>query len=433
MKPFIISLLFLLPALATAQGVSIDTTLASQYFAEIEAAGALDGGKLWGRRVDGPMLFVDASTGTVVANAGDAQGLLTRHGSVWTGSLPPGVVPANTALLFGGRRYSMVMWPVSDNRYSRTRLLIHESFHRIQDSAGIPMGNPSNSHMSGQAARVWTRLEWRALTEALLRDGELRKQAIADALAIRARRHRLSPRAAEEERQLELNEGLAEYTGFVLSGLPRSALPDRIAIQMAQHEQQESFVRNFAYASGPAYGLLLDLTGIRWRNEVNASSSLPALAARRHKVVASTADSATLVARYGAQRMIADEVAREQRRIAAETRMRAKFVDGRTLSLPVRDKFSFSFDPNGATILPGVGVVYESSRITDEWGALEVSRGGVLMLRDEAGRITGVVVAEPSIAGDVVSGDGWKVTAAPGWRAREIPSKPGSYRLAAAD
>jgi hypothetical protein len=427
MKLLIFLVLYAVPVAASAQ--AIDTALAAQYFAELRAAGETDNGRLWVTQVSGPTLFVDPSSGSVVANAGDRAGLLTRHGRVWVGKLPESIPPANTATTLGNTRYTMLLWPLPDNRYSRLRLLMHESFHRIQDSLGLPMANPSNAHMSSRPARVWTRLEWRALTEALLRDGPARRQAISDALAIRAMRHRLSHSAAEEERQLELNEGLAEYTGFVLSGLPRSALADRVAVQMAQYEPQESFVRSFGYATGPAYALLLDASGSRWRTNLTSASSLPAMVAAAYRITASDVDSAALVARYGANRMIADETSRESRRLAQEAEMRAKFLDGPTLTLPVASRFSFSFDPNGVTVLPGIGTVYQASRITDEWGSLDVNRGGVLMLRNAEGHITGVVLAAPVIAGESITGDGWKLTPVSGWLAQEIESKRGSYSL----
>ena len=37
------------------------------------------------------------------------------------------------------------------------------------------------------------------------------------------------------------------------------------AVQLARQEEQPSFVRSFAYASGPAYGVLLDECGQKWR------------------------------------------------------------------------------------------------------------------------------------------------------------------------
>jgi hypothetical protein len=429
MRYLILLTLCAFPPALLAQTPAIDTAMASRYFAEIRSASVTDRGALWGRPIGGPTLFVDPASGFIVANAADREGLLTRSGSVWTGKLPASIPPANTATTLGGVRFTMVLWPVPDNRYSRLRLLMHESYHRIQDSLGLPMSNPSNNHMATLGARVWTRMEWRALTEALLRQGEERRQALRDALAIRARRHRLSPSAAEEERQLELNEGLAEYTGLVLSGLPPAVLADRVAVQLAQYEPQESFVRSFGYATGPAYALLLDAQRPGWRRGLRGSASLPAMAGDAYGVRAGDLDSAALVARYGASRMVADEGSREQRRVAREAEMRTKFIGGPTLTLPVGGSFSFSFDPNGVTILPGAGSVYQSSRITDDWGSLDVSRGGVLMLRNAQGHITGVVVPAPVVAGESITGDGWKLTPGPGWRAHEDEAKRGSYRL----
>jgi len=405
-----------LPIGASAQSSSIDLDLARSYFAEVRHLGDVDNGKLWGKRVDGPMLFVDPQSREIVANMPDSSHSWREQNGVWIGSLTSDQSPANTSIVWAGRNWSMVMWPVSDSRYPRGRLLMHESFHRIQSSLGLPATDRPNAHLGTGNGRIWTRLEWRALTEALLRTGSERNQALVDALSFRARRRSLFPAAAEDERKLELNEGLAEYTGYALSGLPRAALYDRIAVQLAQYEQQENFARSFAYASGPAYAVLLDAAGKPWRKTLTAGSDLSALAARAYDirdVNPSSADSR--VARYSATRMIADERARETRRLAAEAKLRAKFVDGPTLIIPAASKFNYSFDPNGATPLQDVGTVFETSRVTDDWGVLDVSSGGVLMRRSN-GLINAVVLSAPAAAeAPPTSGDGWKLDLAPGW------------------
>jgi len=113
--------------------------------------------------------------------------------------------------------------------------------------------------------------------------------------------------------------------------------------------------------------------------------------------------------------MIADERARETRRLATEAKLRAKFVDGPTLIIPAASKFNYSFDPNGATPLQDVGTVFETSRVTDDWGVLDVSSGGVLMRRSN-GLINAVVLSAPAAAeAPPTSGDGWKLDLAPGW------------------
>ena len=408
--------LALLSPRLNAQAQPIDHAIALSYFEELRTLGAADAGRLWGKPLNGPMLLVDASSRTIVANEPDVKGLLQSQGRVWIGALPAEMNPANTAVDFGGKRWSMVLWPVSDSRYARGRLLIHESFHRIQDQLGIPGSNPSNAHLATAEGRIWTRLEFRALTEALIRSGAVRRQALVDALTFRARRRSISKDAAEDERQLEVNEGLAEYTGLVLSGLPPGVVNDRAAVQLAQSETQESLVRSFAYASGPAYALLLDGSGTPWRKNIRAVTDLSEMTRRVYGIAAiNPADADKLIARYSGARMIADERARETRRVAAEARLRAMFVDGASLRLPAAGAFNYAFNPNNATPLPGIGTVYETARVTDEWGVLEVASGAVLIERTANGMVSGVVVPKPKIDGNKISGDGWTLTLSPGW------------------
>src|SRR5437867_5533484 len=98
----------------------------------------------------------------------------------------------------------MVMWPLPQDRYARARLMMHECFHRIQESMGLSGANPANSHLDSKDGRAWLRLEWRALTEALIRRGAARQRAVEDALIFRARRRALFPEAEAQEGALEL-------------------------------------------------------------------------------------------------------------------------------------------------------------------------------------------------------------------------------------
>ena len=409
---------------ASAQTTPIDIPTARLYFSEAKQLGAADAGRLWGKPVAGPILFVDPATGFIVANRADRDGKFQGRDGVWIGKLPEGMAPANTGIDIGGTRWAMIMWPLPDNRYTRGRLLMHESFHRIQDSLGVPGSNPANAHLAVADGRIWLRLEMRALAEALLRTGEEQRSALRDALTFRAKRYSLFKDAAEEERQLELNEGLAEYTGYKLSGLPAGVVADRVAVHLAQQEQQESQSRSFAYATGAAYGVLLDAVDAQWRRRTKASSSLASHAVAAYKIgnIRET-DAEPRIAAYAGSRMIAFEKAREASRIAQESRLRARFLDGPALSLPVGSRFNFSFNPNGAIPLAGLGTVYESSRISDEWGTLDVTSGGVLMMRNEKGHITEVVVSSPEVKEGIVEGDGWKLTLAPGWSATESSAK----------
>src|SRR5215510_12674854 len=80
----------------------IDPALAASAFDEARALSDADGGKLWGRRLYGPMLFVDRETRAVVANEPDREGHLHKEGAIFTGTLPDSVLVANTATRWAG-------------------------------------------------------------------------------------------------------------------------------------------------------------------------------------------------------------------------------------------------------------------------------------------------------------------------------------------
>ena len=397
------------------QAPAIDTQLAAEYFAEAQQIAAHDAGKLWGRSMTSPLIFADPRTRTVVASERDAQGRLQPQGRVFVGKLPDDVTIANNALNWSGTHWTMLRWPLPENRYTRQRLLAHELFHRLQPALGIPGGDVANAHLALGEGRILMRLEWRALAEALIRSGEARRSAIADALMFRTRRRQLFEPAAVEERSLELNEGLAEYTGFKLSGLPEAVLPDRAAVQLANYEAMDNFARSFAYASGPAYGLLLDAADPRWRKNITPDSDLGELLRAAYRITPrNVTDLDMRVATYAAGRMVAEEKTRAERFAAQQKELRAKLVDGPTLALPVGSKFSYGFDPNGAIPIEGVGTAYQSLRVTDDWGVLEVESGGALLLRGDRG-ITGVRVPAPTDAQNLLAGNGWKLTLNADW------------------
>jgi hypothetical protein len=362
-------------------------------------------------------VFVDRRTRQVVANMPDTTGQLVERDSVWVGTLPPEQNVANTAFEWAGRRWIMVVWPLPGDRYRRQRLLMHELFHRIQPDLGLTGANPQNAHLATRDGRILTRLEWRALGEALVRTGPERAAAVEDALAFRAARHARFPDAAEEERALELAEGLAEYTGLVLSGLPTWVLADRAAVLLAAREEQERLSRAFAYASGPALGVLLDESGIPWRGWIMQGSDFAALLAEAYQIVPPWGeDWEERAPAYDGARLIAEETRRAAALEAERERYRERFLRGPVLRLAPGENFRYSFNPNQAAPLDDVGTVYETARVTDEWGVLHVESGGVLMVREDA-LITGVVVpAPPDATEPPLAGDGWSLELAEGWR-----------------
>jgi len=394
-----------------AQETPIDPSLARRYFSEAETLCRRDDGKLWGVSLYGPMLFVDPKTRAVVASQGDREGRLKSSGEVFVGQLPSQMNVANTAVEWAGVKWAMMIWPLPADQFDRAGFMIHELWHRIQDQIGLPSSMPANSHLDSLEGRVWLQLEWRALESALKQRGAQRRQAVSDALIFRGRRRTLFPKASQEERALEMHEGLAQYSGVRLSGRPDVA--QFAARQLKEAERGRSFVRSFAYASGPAYGLLLDEAGAEWRKGLRPENDF-GLLLQRALALKPPANIGQAIAkaapRYDSDALRASETEREndrQRRIAA---WRARLVDGPVLVIPFQ-QMNMQFDPNTPQPLNGLGTVYPTIRIVDVWGILTVSEGA--LMNPTFSQISVPAPRDPTAK--PIQGDGWTLELSAGW------------------
>lgn len=404
---------------------AIDAQHARQYFEEARILAQKDAGKLWGQSLAGPLIFADPKTRQVVANQRDAEGLLKADGDVFVGRLPDRQPVANTGVDWAGVRWTMVAWPPPQDATERGILLMHESWHRIQDRLGLPASGPANKHLDTMNGRVWLQLEWRALAAALAAEGDRRRSAIEDALVFRVHRRGLFKTAAEEERSLEMHEGLAEYTGVRLCGLAERDLP-AVVIKKLERRPAEmpTFVRSFAYLSGPAYGLLLDAARPDWRKGLKPSDDLGQLLQHALAIDLTRTASMTVEARaqrYQGDQLRAAEQGREDKRTRQLAENRARFIDGPVLSIPLR-QMQMSFNPNTPQPLGELGTVYPTIRISDVWGVLDVSKG--VLIWSDFGKVH--VVAPSNPQGRPLAGDGWTLELKDGWKLEPGPRK-GDY------
>ena len=414
-KAFVIFALALTSVSARAQ---IDLSLARGYFEQLKQTAGADAGRTWGRPLYGGIFFVDESTHEVVANEADPKGVLKPREGVWTGTLPKDLSPANTAIDWLGIRWTMVLWPVNDFRQPRERLLFHECFHRIQEDLGLPARNAVNNHLDTAQGRIWLELEWRALERALRQPGPVRKSAIADALLFRAYRRSLFPDAAVNENRLELNEGLAEYTGIKLSSESTEELVFRADRALRNDASKDSLARSFAYTSGPAFGALLDLSGREWRKKVAAEGDLGRLLATSYGVNEAKADRQVAVAaasRYESAEVIAQETRRAEQRQVQIAAARKRFVESPALILPLSKDVDYSFDPNNIVAVDALNTIYPTMRLVDAWGILQVSEGAWLT-RDPSGALIRAQVGAPQSSAVPVKGQGWSLELNEGWK-----------------
>jgi hypothetical protein len=426
----VVASLFLFVTGATAQSAGIDTKLAAQYFRQLKQTSDREAGKTWGVALYGPLMFVDPRSGNVVANQADIERKLTPQDGLFVGQLPKEISPANTAFDWAGVHWTMVMWPVSEFRQARERLLLHECFHRLQKKLGLPARDAVNAHLDTLNGRIWLQMEWRALERALRETGPARKAAIADALLFRAYRRSLFADSAGNENALELNEGLAEYTGVKLSSADLGETALRANLIIRQAANRPTFARSFAYVSGPAYGALLDLSGRPWRAGLKPSADFGVLLQQRYGIAVRASEAAARVAvsRYEGEEIITIETQQDQRRKQQIAEARKKFLDGPVLILYLSSDVRYSYDPNNVIGIDATSTVYPTMRLVDTWGVLTVTNG-VWLERAPTGHVLLARVPAPSdLSVRPLKGEGWTLELASGWELTQ-GERPGDLKL----
>lgn len=394
---------------------------ALEYFQEADAACRADNGRLWGVSLSGGLLLVDPETRIAYANQPDPQGRLARIDQVLGAKIPTDVNLANTALEWAGAKWSMILLPLPKDRFARTALIVHELWHGVQDRVGLPSSAAQNQHLDSREGRYWLQLEWRGLAAALAADGGKRAEAVTDAALFRAQRRALFPGSGIEEDAMEMHEGLAEYTGVKMCGAPDLA-QFVIDGDLKNAPEKETFVRSFAYATGPAYGLLLDATDADWRKGLRPTTDLAALLLKASGLKLPADISATAEERakkYDGANLAAKEDDREQARQRVVKDYQTRLVDGPILQLPLRN-MRMEFDPGNLVPLESLGTIYPHIRIVDDWGILEVTSAGALLNSD----FTLAVVAQPTkVSPESLAGNGWTLELKPGWSVVHGPRK----------
>jgi hypothetical protein len=235
----------------------------------------------------------------------------------------------------------------------------------------------------------------------------------------RARRGQF-PDAAENERRLEINEGLAQYTATVAVTNSQADAEQDAVYQLMNATLNATLVRTFPYSSGAAYGLLLDEYSPGWRGRIKVTDDLGSLVEAAAKIHA-TGDPGVIARSYGGTELRVFEERREAERKERVAEMQRRFVNGPVLVLPAATTASFS--TNGMTPIPGVGTLYPTYRGSGEWGSVEaaaivVSKGPPKL-----------ILAAPAAPTDgTAAGDGWKVTLAPGWSFTR-GARPADYQV----
>ena len=370
--------------------------------------------ELWNKNLYGPILLIDPKTREIFANEADENGILKANGTIYTGVLPDKINIANTAVNWNGKRWAMMMLPLPKNKYNRMGLLAHESFHRIQPSLGFELNNVENNHLDQKEGRIYLRLELEALKKALKSASKKELQEhLTNALTFRKYRHSLYKGSDSNENLLELNEGIAEFTGVIVSGRDKTQTVAFLVDGINDFFKNATFVRSFAYHTVPVYGYLLYKKDKEWNKKITAKTDLTnyfikafnsKIAGDLFEVVKRSAED------YNGSAITEEETKREEKTKKLIAEYKTKFIENPHFEIKF-EKMNVSFDPRNIIPIEDKGTVYPNIRVTDKWGILTVENGALMSSNWD--KISISIPAKTE--GRKISGDGWVLELAEGY------------------
>ena len=424
---FCLWLIFLLTATVVAQSSKYSADEIVTFFNQIREA-TESHTTLWDKDIYGPVLLVDPQTREAFANVQDANKELTTKDGVFVGILPRELPVSNTDITWNGTRWAMLELPLPEKRYDRIDLATHELFHSAQPSLGFKPLREENNHLDLKDGRIYLRLELAAL-EAALRANRLNKseEHLRNALIFRKYRQMIYRGSQVSENSLEILEGLATYTGQIMSGRDKWEWREYLIHRINSFEETPSFVRSFAYETTPVYGFFLQQKDYFWNKKVDNETDLTDFFSEAFGM-----DSRILLQTYVKQvaedydwrKIVDQETKRAVTNNSVLDEYRDKFLDQPHLEIRLED-MKMSFNPKNLVPLDeDEGTVYPTVTINDNWGVLTVKEGGALLRSDWRW----VSVSKPlEITEELITGDGWEIELNEGYQIQEMSD--GNYLL----
>jgi hypothetical protein len=409
MKKWIFFPLFLM--LFSCKGKNTDTYFtpakATLYFKEIEEICNRDSGKLWGKNLFGPIMWVDRTTRKVTANQPDKEGVLKSKDGVYTGLFPKELLINNAPVKFGGTQYALVPLPPEEDTFRIQTRAIHSLFHRFQEDKGIIATSFNSSNMDEKEARLWIKLEWKALRKAINSEGEARQLAIRDALIFRGSNRELYRKYAEDENKFEVYEGLATFTYTLLCTHSRTEFQQRLLENLDRIYSMQSYARSFGFIHGALYASLLydkgfDLKTIATENYDLGNAVKELYHIELPAICRDVAGS--LAVNYDVETIKKEEDKRDNDIRESVERQLSIFTEKPVVFIELESPY-FDFEPEDVHSLDPFGTLYNSIRVSDNWGKLTVEKGGCLI----SGNLKFIRVPAKGFRAEKnhISGEGW--------------------------
>jgi hypothetical protein len=383
MKKWIFFPLFLM--LFSCKGKNSDTYFtpakATLYLKEIEGICNRDSGKLWGKNLYGPIMWVDRATRKIITNQADKEGILKSKDGVFTGLYPKELLINNAPVIFGGTQFSLVPIPPEEDIFRIKTRAIHSLFHLFQENEGIVPTSFNSNNMDEKEARLWIKLEWKALRKAISSEGEDRQLAVRDALIFRGSNRELYRKYAEDENKFEAYEGLATFTFTLLCTNSKEEFRQRLLENLDRIYSMQSYARSFGFINGALYASLLYDKGYDMKSITTDNFDLGNAVKERYHIElpAICRDVAgSLAVSYDIETINKEEEKRDSDIKESIERQLSVFTEKPVVFIELESPY-FDFEPEDVHSLDPYGTLYNSIRVSDNWGKLTVEKGGCLI------------------------------------------------------
>jgi len=354
---------------------------ALRYFSKVEDACNRDNGKLWGKNLNGPIMYIDRKSRKIIANQPDKEGLLKVKEGIYSGSYPKELIISNAAVHYGGALFAMAPLPMEEDEYTIINRAIHGLFHCYQESIGYTSSGYNTSNMDEKNARLWIKLEWKALRKALNSEGPEQQLAIRDALVFKGSNREQYPGYVADEIRFENYEGLAAFTYTLLSTESPEQNKKRLFEYLDRIYSRPVFSRSYGAVTGALYANLLyskgyDLKKIRSENIDLAEEVKILYEIQLPDVCRDVAGSIALNYEIG---IIQNEEAEREADIKERIhRQISTFTEKPVVYLELESPY-FDFEDSDIHPMDTLGILYSAIRVSDNWGKLTVENGGCLV------------------------------------------------------
>jgi hypothetical protein len=385
------------------------------YFKQIEDICNLDNGRLWGKNLYAPLMFIDRANRRIISNSPDEEGLLKYNNGIYTGVYPKDLLISNAPIHYGGVLFGMVPLPPEEDAFRIKTRALHSLFHRFQEINGLKSSGYNTNSMDEKQARLWIKLEWKALRKAITSEGNERSLAIRDALIFRGSNRELYQKDANDENHFENYEGLATFTYILLGTNSCEEYKAKLFENLDRIYEMQSYARSYGFVHGALYATLLYDKGFDFKMINSPNYDLGKAVKELYSV--ELPEFCRDVAGSLALNYDIDLINKEEEKRLADIRESLNkqvslFTEKPVVFFKLESPY-FDFEPENVHSLDTLGTLYNSIRVSDSWGKLTVDEGGCLI----SNNFKNLTITAKGFKAERnrISGDGWNLMLNDDW------------------